>query len=186
MSGLVGHSFGGLDFFGDGKVALCDLVGDFLVGLDQIAAQAAACLESIYWEISLDVVVFSDLSLLDELEDRWKADAAREPETQASGVNWRVSLEGGRLAKSVMGLAEGDTWTAASDEAGINRSEAAEERAGPGVWTSGRLGDDFRLADSVLESSDPGIDVIWVDSRCCSSGVLLRSCHFGGREFDCM
>lgn len=183
MSRLVSHSFDGLHFLGDGYgyVALCDLVGDFLVGLDQIAPQTTACLESIYWEISLDVVVFPDLSLLDALEEPWKADAAGEPETQAGGVNWRVSLESCGLAKSVVGLAEGDTWTTASDEAGINRSEAAEEGARPGVWTSGWLGDNFRLVDSVFESSDPDTDVILFNSsRCCGSG-LLRSCHFVDR-----
>jgi len=156
-------------------------VGDFLVGLDQIAAQTTPCLERVYWEISLDVVVFPDLSLLDALEEPWKADAAGEPETQAGGVNWRVSLEICRLAKSVAGLAEGDTWAAASDETGINRSEAAEEAVRPGVWTSGWLGDNFRLFDSILESSDPDIDVILFNSSRCCGSVLLRSCHFVDR-----
>jgi len=180
MWSLVGHSFSWLDFLSDGNIALGDLVSDFIVGLDQIAAQAAERLKAVNWEFSFDVVVFSNLSLLDRLEEPWQADAAGEPEAQASCVDWGVSLKGSGVAKSVVGLAKSDTRATAGDQASIDWSEACKETVGPRVWTSGWLGDNLRLVDSVLESCDPGVDVIWVDSGggCGSSGVLLRSRHF--------
>jgi hypothetical protein len=99
--------------------------------------------------------VFSNLSLLNRLEEPWKADAARKPETKTSGVDWRVSLKSCGLAKSVVGLAEGDTRAAACDQASINRVEASEESARPAIWASGWLGDNLWLVDGILESSDP-------------------------------
>jgi len=121
--------------------------------------------------------VFSNLSLLNRLEEPWKADAARKPETKTSGVDWRVSLKSCGLAKSVVGLAEGDTRAAACDQASINRIEASEERARPAVWASGWLGDNLWLVDGILESSDPGVYIIWVNSSSGCGCVLLRSRH---------
>lgn len=177
LRSLVGHSLSWFDFLCDRGVALSNLMGDFLVGLDQITAQAAPCLQKIHGKISFNVVLFSDFTLLDKLETNWEANAAGEPETQAGRVDRRVSLKGWGLAKSVMGLAKGNAWATAGDQAGINGIEASEERAGPGVWTGGWLGDSLRLVNGILESRDPGVDIIWMDSsRSCS--VLLRSCHF--------
>jgi len=76
--GLISHSFDWLNLLCDWEVALSDLVCDFLIGLDQIAAQAAACLERVNGEVSLNVISFSDLALLNELEGPWKTDTAGE------------------------------------------------------------------------------------------------------------
>jgi len=160
---LVGHTLCRLHRLCDGKVSLGDLVGDFLVRLDQITAQAAAGLESVDGEISLDIVAFSNLTLLDELEEPWETDTTGEPETQASSVDGRESLKVGVFAQSVVGLAEGNAWAAASDQASINWGKASEESAGPTVWTSGWFRDGLRLVQGVPESSDPDIDIIGVD-----------------------
>jgi hypothetical protein len=149
---------------------------NFLIGLDKIATQAAARFNSINREISLDVVLFANFTLLDELEEPWKADASGEPETQASGINWGVSFKSWRHAKTMMCLAESNAWAAAGNQASINRSEAAEERTRPAVRTSSWLGDSLWLVDGILESGNPSIDIIWVD--CCrgSGGLLSRHC----------
>jgi len=68
-------------------------MGDFLIGLDQVAAQAAARLQSIDGEVSLDVVTFANLALLDEIKEPRKADASGKPETQTSGVDWGETLK---------------------------------------------------------------------------------------------
>jgi len=175
--GLVGHTLDWLNFLGDWKVALCDLVSDFLVGTDQVAAQAAPRLKAVKGEVSLDVVAFSNLGLLDELENDWETDATREPETQASGVNGRETLKVGVLAKSVVGLAEGDAWAAAGDQARIDRIEATKESASPRVWASGWLGDNLWLVEGILESADPGVDIIGINGGG-GVGSLLRSGHF--------
>jgi hypothetical protein len=86
LRSLISHSWSWLDLLCDWDVALSNLMGDFIFGLDQITAQAAACLHSIDWKVSFDVVLFSDFTLLNKLEKPWETYAAREPETQASGV----------------------------------------------------------------------------------------------------
>jgi len=94
-SWLVRHSFRRLHFVCDWEVSLGDLMGDFLVGLDDIAAHATPCLQAVDWEISLNVIPFANLALLNELEDNRKANAAGEPETQTCGIDWGESLKVG-------------------------------------------------------------------------------------------
>jgi len=157
-------------------------VGDFLVGLDEIAAQAAARLDEVDGEVSLDVVLFSDFTLLDELEEPWETDAGGEPEAQASSVNWRESLEVVVDTETVMGSREGHAWAAAGEEASINGIEAAKEGAGPAIWTSRRLGDGLWLVDSILKSGNPGVDIIWVNCSRGSRSWLGRHCYWFVRK----
>lgn len=151
-------------------------MGDFLVGLNQITAQATACLDGIDGEVSLNVVSFTNLTLLDELEEPWQADAAREPESQASSVDWRETGKVRVFAQPVVSLAEGDAWAAASDQACINWSEAGKEAVGPAVGAGGWLCDGLWLVQGVLESTNPSIDIIGVDGG--RNGVLLWGSHF--------
>jgi len=122
----------------------------------------------------LNVVSFSDFTLLDELEGPWKADTAGEPETQTSGINWRETLKVGVLSESVVSLAEGDARAAASDQAGIDWREASEESTSPAVWASCWLCDGFWLVQGILETSNPGINIVGIDS---SRYSVLWSSH---------
>jgi len=150
----------------------------FLVGLDQITAQTAARLCYIDWEVSCDVVLFSDVALLDELEEPWKTDAAREPEAQASSIDWRETIKVMIVVETVMGSAECDAWAAACEGTGIDRVKASEERARPAVWSSGWLCDNLWLVQGILESSDPGVDIISINGSGGSGGSWL-SRHVG-------
>jgi len=124
----------------------------------------------------LDVVLFSDFTLLNELEEPWEADAAGEPKAQTSSIDWRESLEVTVNLEAVVSSREGHTWAAAGKETSINGVEASQERAGPAIWTGGWLGDMLWLVKSVLKSANPVIDIIWVNRSRGSGSWLGRHC----------
>jgi len=75
-----------------------------------------------------------------------------------------------------MGLAESYAWAAASNQTSVDGVEKCEEGTGPAVRTSCWLGNSLWLVQCVLESVDPSVDIISIDSS--RYGVLLRSGHF--------
>jgi len=74
-----------------------------------------------------------------------------------------------------MSLAEGDARAATGDQAGVDWSEASEESTSPAVWAGCWLCDGLWLVQGIFESSNPGVDIIGIDSG--RYGVLWSS-HF--------
>lgn len=151
-------------------------MSNLLIRLDQITAQTAARFQKIDRKVSLDVVTFPDIGFLNQLEKPGQTYTAGKPKTQTSRVDGREAFKIRVLPQAVMSFAEGDARAAACHQASIDGRKTGEKGAGPFVWARRRLCDSLRLVQCILEATDPGVDIISVDSSR-SRGVLL-GCHF--------
>jgi len=140
-------------------------VGTLLLLLGQVAKSAAPCLGQVGETVTLEVVLATNIGALHGLRDAVETDAGGGKEKQARGVDWLVSLKGAILAVTMMNLAEGHTWAAVGDEAGVNWVAAAKEGLAPflGVHTALGVDDLAGIAKNVVESVLPVLDIVVVD-----------------------
>jgi len=107
----------------------------------------------------------ADIHTLHGLWDPMKTEAHRGKEEQARSVDWLISLHVTVLARSVVGLAEGDTRAAVGHQASFNGHAASEEVVGPFLRTLWALVVDGSagIAQNLVEAVLPVIDIMVVD-----------------------